>query len=393
MSDIRFEINDLVQRVRAASKDRLGMTVLGGNPTVSRFMPPQTAGEGDMSFLADPAYAEAMKTSKAAVLVMREEDAKALFGDGAPERTILVCDDPYAFFAFASQLLYPVRREVGIHPQAFVEEGAEVDPAATVDVFAVVRKGARIGPRALIGAGVYVGENAVVGADTIIYPNAVLYRGTVVGAGCCIQSGAVLGGDGFGFAPFRGEWVKIPQRGRTVLGDDVEIGANTTVDRGALDDTVVGDGTKIDNQIQLGHNDRIGKHCVMASCVGIAGSTTVGDHVMIGGAAMINGHITIPSGSAVGPATAITGWGSEPQQLAGFFPAMSMRGFARTAAVVSRLPEMRRELKALRQEVEALRALIRKAEAQPQPNARQSVLAGGGRELRAPSGSATFRET
>ncbi len=356
-------LSALVEEVSRLAKGRLAMRITCGDPAVRRFMPPAEAGEGDLSFLTDPSYADAMRASRAAALVLREKDAKALWGDAIPERTILLCDDPYAFFAFASQVFYPVRRTPGVHPRAFVEEGAEVDPTASVDVFAVVRKGARIGARALISSGVVVGENCVVGEDTIIYPNAVLYEGTVVGAGGCIQSGAVLGGDGFGFAPFRGEWVKIPQRGRTVLGDAVEIGANTTVDRGAIDDTVIGEGTKLDNQIQIGHNDRIGRHCVMASCVGIAGSTKVGDHVMIGGAAMINGHIEIPSGSGVGPATAITGWGREPEQRMGFFPALGKREFVSAAAITARLPEMRRDLKRLEREVADLRALIRKGEA------------------------------
>lgn len=359
-------LSKLVEAVNVSAKGRLAMRISGGDPTVARFMPPEQAGEGDLSFLTDPKYAEAMVKSRAGALVLREKDAAAIFGDLTPERTILFCDDPYAFFAFASQIFYPVKRTPGIHPRAYVEEGAEVDPTASVDVFAVVRKGAKIGPRALISSGVVVGENCTVGADTVIYPNAVLYEGTVVGAGGCIQSGAVLGGDGFGFAPFRGEWVKIPQRGRTVLGDDVEIGANTTVDRGALEDTVIGEGTKLDNQIQIGHNDRIGRHCVMASCVGIAGSTKVGDHVMIGGAAMINGHIEIPSGSGVGPATAITGWGKEPGQLMGFFPALSKREFTMAAGITARLPEMRKELKRLEKEVAELRALIRSGEAEAQ---------------------------
>ena len=356
-------IEELIERVSKLSKGRLGMRLTGGNPAVSRFMPPHEAGEGDMSFLSDPRYTSTFAQSRAALLVLREKDAASVFGETLPERAILFCDDPYAFFAFASQILYPVPRTPGVSPQAWVEEGAEVDPTAEVAPFAVVRRGAKVGANVLVSSGVYIGENASVGDDTVIYPNAVLYADTVVGRGCTIQSCAVLGGDGFGVAPFRGEWVKIPQRGRTVLGDDVEIGASTTVDRGALDDTTVGDGTKIDNQIQLGHNDRIGRHCVMASCVGIAGSTVVGDHVMIGGAAMINGHIEIPSGSAIGPATAITGWGKEPQQLGGFFPALPMRDFKLAAAITARLPEMRRELKALQKEVAELRKLIRTGEA------------------------------
>lgn len=354
----------LIEQVSLRAKGRLAIELVGADALVTRFSPPQEAQTGDLVFLNNAQYLDALKSTQASAIILRDKDAKALFGEDfkGAHCTLVICEDPYAFFAFASQIFYPVERTAGISPRAYVHEDASVDPTATVDVFAVVQKGARIGARALISAGVYVGQNVTIGQDAIIYPNAVLYDNTVVGDGCVIQAGAVLGGDGFGFAPFKGEWVKIPQRGRTVLGNDVEIGANTTVDRGALSDTIVGEGTKLDNQIQLGHNDVIGKHCVMASCVGIAGSTTVGDHVMIGGAAMINGHITIPSGSAVGPATAITGWGKEPQQLTGFFPALEMKDFTRAAATTARLPELRKEVKALSKEVERLRALIQKAQ-------------------------------
>ena len=332
MQTAQMLLSELVDKVSKCSKNRLEMQMVGADVAVSRFMSPAEAGEGDMSFLTDPRYAEAMKATKAAAIVLRERDAKALFGEELPNRTMLLCDDPYAFFAFASQIFYPVKRTPGIHPRAYVEESALVDPTASIEPMAVVQAGAKVGANTLISAGAYIGEDCDIGRDCVIYPNAVLQAGTVVGDGSVVQPGAVLGGDGFGFAPFKGEWIKIPQRGRTVLGADVEIGANTTIDRGAIDDTFVGEGTKLDNQIQLGHNVRVGKYCVMASCVGIAGSTTVGDHVMVGGAAMINGHIEIPSGSAVGPATAITGWGKEPKQLTGFFPALTKRGGADCAA-------------------------------------------------------------
>ncbi len=356
--------SELVALVRERSKGRLDARLSGEDVVVKRFMPPQSAGTGDMAFLTDARYADAMKASAASLVILREKDCEAIFGSqGRTAGSVLLCEDPYAFFAFASQLLFPVAATPGIHPRAYVEEGAEVDPTAAVEALAVVKRGARIGARAVVRSGAYVGEDVQIGAECLIHPNAVLEAGTILGDRCVVQAGAVLGGDGFGFAPFRGEWVKIPQVGRTVLGDDVEVGANTTIDRGALDDTVVGEGTKLDNQIQLGHNDRIGKHCVMAACVGIAGSTTVGDHAMIGGAAMINGHITIPSGSAVGPATAITGWGEKPAQRTGFFPALEGKDFQLTAATLTRLPQLRKDLKALEREVAELKALIRKEEA------------------------------
>ena len=219
-----------------------------------------------------------------------------------------------------------------------------------------MKAGAVIGARTVVKSGAYVDFGAQVGEDVILQPRAYVGPGTVVGDRSILQPGAVVGADGFGFAPFLGEWVKIPQVGRVVLGSDVEVGSNTTIDRGALADTEVGEGTKLDNLIQLGHNDKIGKHCVMAANVGIAGSTTVGDHCMIGGAAMINGHITIPSGSNVGPATAITGWGKEAMTKTGFYPALDPKNFALTAASISRLPEMRKQLRELARAVKALEA-------------------------------------
>lgn len=357
-----YAIDDLMNRVSEMSKGRLQMRLMGTNVQVARFMPPQAAGKGDMSFLTNAAYAEAMKASNASLLILREQDVATLFGDNIPERSILVCDNPYAFFAFASQILFAVVESAGIHPRAFVEEGADVDPTATIEALAVVKAGAKIGARTVVKSGAVVGNRVTVGSDCILYSNCVLERDTVVGNRCIFQPGCVIGGDGFGFAPFKGEWVKIPQVGRVVIGDDVEIGANTTVDRGALEDTVIGNGTKLDNQIQLGHNDRVGEHVVMAACVGIAGSTSVGDHCMVGGAAMINGHIDIPAGSAVGPATVITGWGKEPVQKTGFFPSMEGRDFQLTSAMVTRLPAMRKELKALARRVEELEGIIRSAE-------------------------------
>ncbi len=357
-----FDIKELVSLVNELSRGRLAMRLTGADATVTRFMPPQAAGEGDMAFLTNAAYAEAMKTSKASVLIMREQDAMALFGEELPERTILLCENPYAFFAFATQILTKAEVTVGIHPRAFVEEGAEVDPTATIEALAVVRAGAKVGAHTVVKTGAVIAERVTVGDDCIIYPNVVLERDTVVGNRCIFQPGCVIGADGFGFAPFKGEWVKIPQTGRVVIGDDVEIGANTTVDRGALEDTVIGKGTKLDNQIQIAHNDRIGEHCVMAACVGIAGSTSIGDHTMVGGAAMINGHIDVPAGSVVGPSSVITGWGDKPCQRTGFFPALEGKDFQLTVATITRLPAMRKELKALSRRVEELSALIRSTE-------------------------------
>ena len=172
----------------------------------------------------------------------------------------------------------------------------------------------------------------------------------------CSSDLCVIGADGFGFAPFAGEWVKIPQVGGVTIADDVEIGANTTIDRGAIENTVVGKGTKLDNQIQLGHNDRIGEHTVMAACTGVAGSTEIGSHCMVGGAANINGHIRIPDMSEVGPATSITHWQEGVKQMIGIYPAQDRRKFERTAVLLMRLGDMRKRIQSLEAEIEKLKA-------------------------------------
>ena len=192
----RYAVTDLIARVSGMSRGRLEMRLLGECAEVSRFMPPQTAGEGDMAFLTNAAYAEAMKASRASLLIMREQDVEALFGSDEPGRAVLVCDNPYAFFAFASQILFHVETPAGIYPRAFVEEGAEVDPSATVEALAVVRRGARVGARTVIKTGAVVGEDTVVGEDCILYPNCVLERGTVVGNRCIFQPGCDFPGVG-----------------------------------------------------------------------------------------------------------------------------------------------------------------------------------------------------
>ena len=193
MQTAQMLLSELVDKVSKCSKNRLEMQIVGADVAVSRFMSPAEAGEGDMSFLTDPRYAEAMKATKAAAIVLRERDAKALFGEELPNRTMLLCDDPYAFFAFASQIFYPVKRTPGIHPRAYVEESAFVDPTASIEPMAVVQAGAKVGANTLISAGAYIGEDCDIGRDCVIYPNAVLQAGTVVGDGSVVQPGAVSG--------------------------------------------------------------------------------------------------------------------------------------------------------------------------------------------------------
>jgi UDP-3-O-[3-hydroxymyristoyl] glucosamine N-acyltransferase len=213
---------------------------------------------------------------------------------GATALPRIVCRDPYAYFARVSTLFNPLPPSVpGVHPTAVILPDARVAPSATVGPSCVVERGARIGERVVLGAGCFVGEGATIEAASHLHPHVTVAAGCVIGARAVLHAGAVIGSDGFGFALHDGEWMKIPQVGRVVIGDDVEIGANTTIDRGAIDDTIIEHGVKIDNQVQIGHNCQIGAHTAIAGCVGIAGSTRIGRHCRIGGAAMIGGHLEI----------------------------------------------------------------------------------------------------
>ena len=325
---------------------------------VEGFAPLEKADGRHIAFIANAKALAAAAASKAGVLVLRPKDAESA-GEALAGRAAVLAADPYAWFAWASQEIeggmLPAPQP-GIDPRAVVAPDARVDSSARVDAGAVIEAGAVIGPKAWIGAGAYVGGHAVVGESTRLFPMVKVADHVRIGRRCILNMGCAIGGEGFGFAPFMGEWVKIPQIGSVEIGDDVEIGANTTIDRGALEDTVIGSGTKIDDQVQIGHNCRIGRHCVICGCVGIAGSTQVGDHCVLGGAAMINGHISIPAGSMVGPATPIMSWDEKPCVKTGIFPALPHKDWERTAVMIRRLADMRQSIKTLSRELERLKA-------------------------------------
>ncbi|MCL2589331.1 MAG: UDP-3-O-(3-hydroxymyristoyl)glucosamine N-acyltransferase [Betaproteobacteria bacterium] len=269
---------------------RLGGELVGnGSVEVHRVATPEQAGEGDLVFLANPRYLERLRSSRAAAFIVRPAHRDAV-GDDRPR---IVTGDPYLYFARASQFFNPPPPIVpGVHPLASVR--CAVSATVAVDAGAVLEEGAEIGEGALIGANCYVGRGVRIGRGTRLAPNVTIYAGCVIGENCIIHAGAVIGSDGFGFArEASGEWVKIPQIGRVVIGNDVEIGSNTSIDRGALEDTVIGDGVKLDNQIQVAHNVHIGEYTAVAGSTGIAGSAKIGARCMIGGQAGISGHITI----------------------------------------------------------------------------------------------------
>lgn len=241
-----------------------------------------------IAFLANERYLPQLKTTRAAAVIVGES-ARA-----ATRLPRIVCANPYAYFARVSRLFNPERQpRPGTHVTAVVDESAVIAGDVEIGPCVVIGSSARIGPGCVIGAGCYVGDGVTVGGGSRLHPNVTVYHDCVIGERVTLHSGVVIGADGFGIAMDEGRWLKVPQIGRAVIGNDVEIGANTTVDRGALDDTVIEEGVKLDNQIQIAHNVRIGAHTAIAGCVGIAGSTRIGRHCIIGGAAGIAGHLVI----------------------------------------------------------------------------------------------------
>jgi UDP-3-O-[3-hydroxymyristoyl] glucosamine N-acyltransferase len=340
---------DLNAAIGRASGGRLSATIQGPPDTrIGGIAPLATAGASDLAFLANPRYRAEALTTRAAAVVLAPASAQQLAAAGERLPVLVVVDQPYAWFAYAAQLLHPSEAVVpGVAPSAAVAPSAQVDATARVEAGAFVGERASIGAGARIGAGAVVGAGAVIGPHTRLHPRAVVLDGCRLGARCIVQSGAVIGGDGFGFAPLDGRWIKIPQVGTVVIGDDVEIGANTTVDRGTMGDTVIEDGVKLDNQIQVAHNCVIGAHTVIAGCVGIAGSARIGRGCQIGGAAMIAGHLTITDGCAIGPGTLVASSLTEPGHYTGFFPLMKNRDWERTAAIIRRLDDLRDRLRQL----------------------------------------------
>ena len=272
-----------------ALAERLGVPFRGeGEQGIVRVSSLASADRQSLSFLSRSAFLSQLAGTEAGAVILAAEHA-----DEAP-CAVLISDNPYATYARAAQLLHPAPEA-----QAGVQAGARVDPAAAlgsgvhVGSNAVIEAGAEIGDGAAIGPGAVVGRAARIGAQTRLGPNVVVAHDCVVGARCRVQPGAIIGSDGFGFARDGEEWIAIPQIGRAVVGDDVEIGANTTIDRGSLEDTVIGDGVILDNQIQIAHNVHVGEHTAMAGCVGVAGSAHIGRRCTVGGAAVILGHLRI----------------------------------------------------------------------------------------------------
>lgn len=315
--------------------ERLGGQLAGdGKTVVSRIATLDGAAPGDLSFLANPKYrSQLAKTRASAVIVPAEAAAEC------PTAAILT-PQPYLYFARVAQWLHaPVKPPAGVHPTAVIHSA--VPASASIGANTYVDDDVAIGDDVVIGANCSLGRGCRIGAGSRLHAGVAIYAGCVIGDRAIIHSGAVIGADGFGFArDDDGVWEKIPQTGRVVIGDDVEVGANTTIDRGAIDDTVIEDGVKLDNQIQIGHNVHIGAHTALAACVGVSGSATIGKRCMIGGAVGIVGHLSICDDVAVTGLTMVSSSITEPGMYSSGWPAEPTGDWRRIVARVKRIERL-----------------------------------------------------
>ena len=317
----------------SAILESLGGELIGDSQTqILALAPLETANPTDLSFLSHPKYASLLAASRAGCVIVSPAMQTAAAARGA----CIVTDDPYLYFARVTQLwkrshsaTSAALRAARVHPSAVV------DPAAQIDISAI------IGPLCVVEAG------AKIGADTVLKSRVTISENCVVGARCILHSGVVIGADGFGFAPHQGTWEKIEQLGAVRIGDDVEIGANTCIDRGALRDTVIDDGVKLDNLIQIGHNVRVGKHTAMAGCVGVAGSADIGAHCSIGGGAIVLGHLKLADHVIISAATVVTRSILKPGHYTGMFPIDDNAAWEKNAASLKQLSTLRERIRVL----------------------------------------------
>ncbi|WP_159565842.1 UDP-3-O-(3-hydroxymyristoyl)glucosamine N-acyltransferase [Budvicia diplopodorum] len=329
--------------------EHLGAEVHGdGNIAITGIASMSTAIEGQITFLSNSLYQEQLLACKASAVVLTEENLP--FCQHLPT---LVVKDPYISYARMAQLLdsTPSPAE-NIASTAVIAANAQLGKNVSIGSNAVIETGVKLGDNVVIGAGCFVGKDACIGAGTRLWANVTIYHRVVIGAQCLIQSGSVIGADGFGYANERGNWIKIPQLGTVIIGDKVEIGACTTIDRGALDDTIIGNGVIIDNQCQIAHNVTIGDNTAIAGGVVMAGSLKVGKYCQIGGASVINGHMEICDKAV------ITGMGmvmrpiTEPGVYSSGIPLQPNKDWRKTAALVLNINDMSKRLKAVERKVD-----------------------------------------
>ncbi len=329
---------------------QLGGDVLGdGQTPIQRVATLASAGAGDIAFLANRKYKSQLQTTQAAAVILAPPFADEFAGPR------IVTANPYAYYARVANLLNPVRVGFsGVHPSAVVDSPLPTSVAIGPQVS--IGKGVKLGEGVVIHAGCVIGDDVSIGDGSILYPQVTIYPECRIGQRAILHSGVVIGADGFGFAPEGKDWIKIPQIGGVVIGDDVEIGANTTVDRGALDDTVIGNGCKIDNLVQVAHNCNIGAYSVLAGCTGIAGSVTLGEHCIVGGAGMISGHVTLAPGTTISGGSLVMKNITQPGLYTSVFPIDKHDEWVRNAAHIRRLSHLAERVSELEKKLKEMSA-------------------------------------
>ncbi len=330
---------------------RLGGVLVGEDVVVNRVSSVANAQNGHVTYLTETKYLAALTMTKASAVILSEENQHLT------ELPRIVNDNPYAYFAKVSALLNPALEVTpGIAASAVIDSTVQVPASCSIGPNVVIEADVELGEGVVIGSASVVGKGASIGADSRIQSNVVIYHGCHIGRSCIVASGTVIGADGFGYANQSGAWVKIPQVGRVIIGNNVDIGANSTIDRGALDDTIIEDGVKLDNLIQVGHNCIIGEHTVIAGCVGIAGSAKIGKRCRIGGAAMILGHLEIADDVTVSPGSMITRSLHKSDTYTALMPFQTHAEWLKTAANLRHLGDLTDRIKQLEKQVATLAA-------------------------------------
>ena len=340
MAAPRYRLGDLAERVGAEVRGDASLEIHG----VATL---EEAGPADLSFFTNPRYRSAAESTRAGALLVGKRRASI-------DRNLLITDEPYAALGELLELYHPTTAFApGVSPDARLGQGVELGRDVHVAAFAVLGEGVRLGDRAVVCAGSVVGSGSIVGEESVLHPRVVLYPGTRIGKRCIVHSGAVLGADGFGFATVEGTHRKLPQVGRVELGDEVEVGANSAVDRAMLGATRVGSGSKLDDLVMVAHGVQLGERSLLAAQAGIAGSARLGARAVLAGQAGVAGHLTLGDGVVVAAKSAVFDDVPEGSFVAGV-PAVGATRWKRTQALVARLPELRRQLRELDARLESL---------------------------------------
>ena len=312
---------------------KLGGELIGDpNILINSVASLESADQNSISFFNNPKYSDLLKNTKAAVVIVNKESLSSRAG------ACIVIDNPYLYFAKVSQLLNPskiLKKE--IHKSAIIHPSCKLGQEIYVGPNVVIEGNVSLEDGVIIHAGSMIEADSVIGNSSVIHSRVVIKANTIIGKNCTLYAGCVIGSDGFGYAKDDGKWLAIPQIGRVILGDNVDIGSNSTIDRGALDDTIISSGVKIDNLVQIGHNCMIGENTIIAGCVGIAGSAKVGKNCAIGGAAMILGHLSITDNVTISPGSMITRSIKTPGTYTALMPFQDHEAWLKTAAKIRRL--------------------------------------------------------